>query len=446
LLVVSVNKSTLIITKSGSLWNKFLNSTYQIMTVKKLGVYFTILNVSFHEVNAIFGFVIMITMIFQLISGVMLSFSLVTDPMLIPVVRDEEDIEDMYTDDFFWLHERGVDLIFIFSYFHLFRKLYIHAYDYEHEATWKSGVFSFMVFQVVVFFGLALCCTHLSEITLTIAANVMCTFTFFFGKFYWWLFTDKQLCADTLVRIAYGHYVIAFYLFYASFIHTIDMHYDWKNETSMDGMKANMVWWDETFLNELSLAKDLIIFFFCLNWMLLCDPEAATYENFMWGDIGLVTDVRFYGVAPHWYFRPFMAWLIICPQHKTGIFGLLLFFFLLFFQPLLHGSNEQNDYYSRSFTFLAKRADRDSIPFNSYVLPENNMYTMYTLYFFVMSCLYTTTYLPYGRFYNRINGNQSSIMHFMYIFSYLQFTFLRTPFTLESIRVEMWRMSRPFWR
>lgn len=71
------------------------------MTVKKLGVYFTILNVSFHEVNAIFGFVIMITMIFQLISGVMLSFSLVTDPMLIPVVRDEEDIEDMYTDDFF---------------------------------------------------------------------------------------------------------------------------------------------------------------------------------------------------------------------------------------------------------------------------------------------------------------------------------------------------------
>jgi quinol-cytochrome oxidoreductase complex cytochrome b subunit len=105
------------------------------MTVKKLGVYFIILNVSFHEVNAIFGFIIMITMVFQLISGLMLSLSLVTDPMLVPVIRDEEDIEDLYTDDFFWLHERGVDLIFIFSYFHLFRKLYIHSYDYEHEST-----------------------------------------------------------------------------------------------------------------------------------------------------------------------------------------------------------------------------------------------------------------------------------------------------------------------
>jgi hypothetical protein len=43
----------------------------------------------------------MITMVFQLISGVMLSFSLVPEPMIVPMVRDEEDIEDMYTDDFF---------------------------------------------------------------------------------------------------------------------------------------------------------------------------------------------------------------------------------------------------------------------------------------------------------------------------------------------------------
>ena len=53
----------------------------------------------------------------------MLSFSLITEPMIVPIVRDEEDIEDLYTDDFFWLHERGVDLLFIYSYFHLFRKL-----------------------------------------------------------------------------------------------------------------------------------------------------------------------------------------------------------------------------------------------------------------------------------------------------------------------------------
>jgi hypothetical protein len=64
----------------------------------------------------------------------MLALSLLPEPMLIPVVRDEEDLEDLYIDDFFWLHERGVDLIFIFSYIHLFRKLYLNIFEYEHEA------------------------------------------------------------------------------------------------------------------------------------------------------------------------------------------------------------------------------------------------------------------------------------------------------------------------
>jgi hypothetical protein len=89
----------------------------------------------FYSWKLIFGFVTMIAIVFQLISGTMLSLSLVTEPMIVPIVRDEEDLEDSYTDDFFWLHERGVDMIVMYSYVHLFRKLYIHAYDYDHEAT-----------------------------------------------------------------------------------------------------------------------------------------------------------------------------------------------------------------------------------------------------------------------------------------------------------------------
>ena len=81
--------------------------------------YFTILSVAYHDAVAVFGFLIILVMSSQLISGTMLSFSLIPDPMLIPLVRDEEDLEDMYTDDFFWLHERGVDLLFVFCWFHL---------------------------------------------------------------------------------------------------------------------------------------------------------------------------------------------------------------------------------------------------------------------------------------------------------------------------------------
>lgn len=196
------------------------------LSLNNLVLYFKTMRVSMHEIFSLFGFFTFLTIAIQLLSGTMLSFSLVPEPMLIPVVRDEEDMEDLYIDDFFWLHERGVDLIFIFSYFHLMRKLYLNIFETETEASWKSGAFAFLIFQAVVFLGLILCCTHLSEITLTIAANIFHTFFLFKGKFYWWLFTDKQLNTDTLLRLAYAHYLAAFYLFFLGILHGIDMHYD----------------------------------------------------------------------------------------------------------------------------------------------------------------------------------------------------------------------------
>jgi hypothetical protein len=60
-----------------------------------------VLTVNFHEINSLYGFFIFITIINQLISGTMLAFSLITEPMLIPIVREEEDVENLYIDDFF---------------------------------------------------------------------------------------------------------------------------------------------------------------------------------------------------------------------------------------------------------------------------------------------------------------------------------------------------------
>jgi hypothetical protein len=45
-------------------------------------------------------------------------------------------------------------------------------------------VFAFLILQLTVFAGLVLCGTHLSEITLIIAANALHTFFLFKGKIY----------------------------------------------------------------------------------------------------------------------------------------------------------------------------------------------------------------------------------------------------------------------
>ena len=63
--------------------------------------YFAILTVPFHDINALYGFFLILVVVSQLASGTMLSFSLITEPMIVPIVRDEEDLEDLYADDFF---------------------------------------------------------------------------------------------------------------------------------------------------------------------------------------------------------------------------------------------------------------------------------------------------------------------------------------------------------
>lgn len=410
-----------------------LNTGYFNFSLKNIIKYFALLSVSFHDMNSILGFFTFLIIASQLISGTMLAFSLVPEPMIVPMVRDEEDIEDLYADDFFWLHERGVDLIFIFSYFHLFRKLYLNVFEYENESAWKSGVFTFLVFQVVVFLGLVLCCTHLSEITLTIAANILHTFFAFKGKFYWWFFTDKQLNTDTTIRLAYAHYVSAFFLAYLGLIHGIDMHYDWKNETTFDGLDNDMIWWDEALSNELGSVIDILVLITFIAWIMYPEPEALSYEIFMWGDIGMVTDVRFYGVAPHWYFRPFMAWLIACPHHKTGIFGLLFYFFVLFYQPTLHGTSSQNNYNKRILLFLTHKLKRHGFYVAEYLNLEANIFHQITYGLFIGCCLYASSFLPYGRFFNRLGGNFGLICSYMYVFMYLAFPIFRRPIIIELI-------------
>jgi hypothetical protein len=75
--------------------------SYYNLKIKNIIFYFANLTVKYHISLSIVGFFLILVFVSQLISGTMLSFSLIPEPMLIPVARDEEDSEDLYTDDFF---------------------------------------------------------------------------------------------------------------------------------------------------------------------------------------------------------------------------------------------------------------------------------------------------------------------------------------------------------
>jgi hypothetical protein len=70
------------------------------------------------------------------------------------------------------------------------------------------GGYSFFILTVVVFFGISLSATHLSDLTLTIGANIVASIFNFVHKSYYFIFTNKHLNTDQMTRLMVLHYFI----------------------------------------------------------------------------------------------------------------------------------------------------------------------------------------------------------------------------------------------
>ena len=64
---------------------------------------------------------------------------------------------------------------------------------------------------------------------------------------------------------------------------------------------------------------------------------------------------------------------------------------------------------------------------------EFNLYYHFFFFCFVGALFYTTSSLPYGRFYNRLGGNIGMLLAYLYVFSYLAFTFFRRAVFVELL-------------
>lgn len=96
-----------------------------------------------------------------------------------------------------------------------------------------------------------------------------------------------------------------------------------------------------------------------------------------------------------------MSWLIVCPHHYLGIAGMLYFFLALYYQPNIKRSHSAANI----------------------VLPESNLIIIFTTTAFSLSIFYAASYLPYGKFYNRLGGNPATLASFLAILITLSVNF-----------------------
>jgi quinol-cytochrome oxidoreductase complex cytochrome b subunit len=147
------------------------------------------------------------------------------------------------------LHVVGVDTIFVFSYLHLLKKIFIKNFVETDLDGWFTGAYAFLIFHLVVFLGITLSTNHLGDVTVTILANMFWSILLRWHKSYSIFFSNKHLNVDQLVRFMIAHYLAAYYYTYLLQLHVMYIHESWDSEsahsTQQDSTTPKFSWvWD----------------------------------------------------------------------------------------------------------------------------------------------------------------------------------------------------------
>jgi len=93
-----------------------------------LNFYLNRLLLPFSSATSIIGFMLLLTISMQLVSGFFLGWYYIPEPGLVIELREEMFNDTRFGVEVFYMHVRGVDALFILSYLHILKKIFIKNY------------------------------------------------------------------------------------------------------------------------------------------------------------------------------------------------------------------------------------------------------------------------------------------------------------------------------
>jgi hypothetical protein len=126
-------------------------------------------------------------------------------------------------------------------------------------------------------------------------------------------------------------------------------------------------------------------------------------------------------------------------MHIEGIFGLLFFFFALYHQPTLTGYRNTCTSYT---AIISKSANQHKLINPKHINPDISFMKQFMFYLFFMALMYTTTFLPAGRYYQRVYGNTGLLLSYFYVLFYLLFANVQNPFFFDSYSKGFYRQIK----
>lgn len=361
----------------------------------------------FSSVTSVIGFMLLLAILLQLLSGFFLAWYYIPEPGLVIELREEMFNDTRFGLEIFFLHLRGVDTLMLLSYMHILKKIYLKNYVNSESDGWILGGYAFLWFHYIIGLGISLSATHLSDLTLTIIANIVWSLFNNIYKTYYIMFTNKHLNVDQLTRFMVLHYFSPWYYLYLVKLHILFCHESWDSDsgenTYEDRSGFYVSWFYDAFLKEIQDAWYWITWVFSYFFFHHTEPYPVNFFFFEHWNIAEMDEIRFYGVAPHWYFRPLMGLLVISPTHYEGLMWMVLFFVLLSCLPIIYNLyNSQEKYVS--------------------VAPMQSSFLQTFFFMIFMSSLYcSSSILPCGRYYYEPEGGYvgNTWVKFSYQYMYL---------------------------
>jgi len=201
------------------------------MIFSYLNFYVNRLVLPFSSVTSVIGFMLLLCIVLQILSGFFLGWYFIPEPGLVVELREEMFNDTRFGVEVFYMHQRGVDALMVMSYLHIFKKIYLKNYITSESEGWILGGYAFLWFHYVVFLGISLSCSHLSDLTLTIGANIFWSLLNNIHKSYYIMFTNKHLNTDQLTRIMVLHYFVPWYYLYLVKLHILFCHESWDSDS-----------------------------------------------------------------------------------------------------------------------------------------------------------------------------------------------------------------------
>lgn len=268
------------------------------------------------------GFLISSFMLFQIITGIILSFLYISDSS----VRFLK-VMGFSKDSFFswcvrYWHIWGVNLLFVLFFVHMGRALYYSSYS--KKGVWNIGFVLYLLLMGEAFTGYILPWHQMSYWAATVLTSIVESLPFVGSILYSYVVGGFSVTKVTLIRVLSVHICLGFIMLGLMVIHLFYLHKRGsKNPLFRPNSFSDMVYFHSYF--SIKDFMVLIVVCFITLFLVFFSPDLLMdIEAYLEAD-PLNTPVS---IKPEWYFLTFYA-ILRCIESKMG--GLILIVSFLFF-------------------------------------------------------------------------------------------------------------------